>query len=227
MYTNVDGVSTSIFENTAAQPSAPRVAVYVDGLNLYHGLKAAGWRRYYWLDLRRLAENLLRPGQTLTAVRYFTARFAPSRADPMQHIRQDTYLQALATWPDLSIHYGYHQPKRTTCAQCGASSETYEEKMTDVNIAIAMLADAQDNAFERAIVISADADLAGPIGAVRNRYASKQVIVAFPPQRASKHLRQVATAAFTIGRKVISDSQFPDRVVNYDGYYITRPARWR
>lgn len=76
----------------------------------------------------------------------------------MQHIRQDTYLQALATLPDLSIHYGYHQPKRTICAQCGARLETYEEKMTDVNIAIAMLADAQDNAYDRAIVISAAAE---------------------------------------------------------------------
>jgi hypothetical protein len=59
-----------------------RVAVYVDGRNLYYGLKSRGWRRYYWLDLRRLAENLLRPSQRLTAVRYFTARFEPQADDP-------------------------------------------------------------------------------------------------------------------------------------------------
>lgn len=227
MYTDFDGVSTAGYGDAAIQSSAQRVAVYVDGLNLYYGLKAAGWRRYYWLDLRRLAENLLRPGQALTAVRYFTARFSPSSADPMQHIRQDTYLQALATLPDLSIHYGYHQPKVTTCSQCGAILETYEEKMTDVNIAIAMLADAQDNAYDRAIVISADADLAGPVGAIRNRYANKQVIVAFPPKRISNHLRQVATAAFTVGRRVISSSQLPDIIANPDGYAIARPPRWR
>ena len=28
-----------------------RVAVYVDGFNLYYGLRSKGWRRYYWLDL--------------------------------------------------------------------------------------------------------------------------------------------------------------------------------
>lgn len=209
------------------QSSAQRVAVYVDGLNLYYGLKASGWQRYYWLDLRRLAENLLRPGQALTAVRYFTARFAPSSADPMQHIRQDTYLQALATLPDLSIHYGYHQPKDTTCAQCGAILETYEEKMTDVNIAVALLNDAQDNLFDKAYLISADADLAGPVAAVSHRYSHKPVVVAFPPKRASKHLRQVATAAFTVGRRVISSSQFPDIIANPDGYAIAKPPRWR
>ena len=40
-----------------------RVAVYVDGFNLYYGLRSKGWRRYYWLDLRSLSEQLLRPGQ--------------------------------------------------------------------------------------------------------------------------------------------------------------------
>ena len=32
-----------------------RVSVYVDGFNLYYGLRARGWRRYYWLDLRSMA----------------------------------------------------------------------------------------------------------------------------------------------------------------------------
>ena len=59
-----------------------RVAVYVDGLNLYYGLREAGFQRYYWLDLWRLAATLLRRDQTLIAVRYFTAKFAPDPAIP-------------------------------------------------------------------------------------------------------------------------------------------------
>ena len=74
---------------------------YVDGFNLYYGLKSKGWQRYYWLDVRHLAENLLRPGQSLEAVRYFTARIRPQPNDPGKPARQDTYLQALATLPEL------------------------------------------------------------------------------------------------------------------------------
>ena len=59
-----------------------RVIAYIDGFNLYYGLRAAGWRRYYRLDLRRLAENLLRPGQTLATVRYFSARVQREPAAP-------------------------------------------------------------------------------------------------------------------------------------------------
>ena len=197
--------------------SSHRVVVYVDGLNLYYGLKSAGFRRYYWLDLWRLAQSMLRRGQSLAAVKYFTAKFAPDPADPGRHIRQDAYLQALDTLPDLSIQYGYHLPKARGCPQCGATISTYEEKMTDVNIAVALLNDAQDNLFDTAIVISADSDLSGPISSVRSRYANKPILVAFPPKRASKELRRVASGSFHIGRDVLRRNQLPDPVVKPDG----------
>ena len=204
-----------------------RVTVYIDGLNLYYGLKSKGWRRYYWLDLRRLAVNLLRPGQRLVAVRYFTARVSSQADDPDKPARQNTYLEALATLPYLHIHYGHHLLKSITCLNCGTTWTTYEEKMTDVNIAVELLGDAQDDAFDTAIIISADSDLTGPVSAVRQRYPKKRVIVVLPPNRSSFQLRETATASFIIGRKVLKDSQLPDRVVKTNGCILTRPPSWR
>lgn len=212
----------------AAADSSParRVAAYVDGLNLYYGLKSRNWRRYYWLDLRRLAVNLLRPGQMLTMVRYFTARVEPQYDDPERHIRQDTYLQALATLPDLTIQYGYHLPKNVTCQRCGATRKTFEEKMTDVNIAVALLRDAMRDVFDTAIVISADSDLTGPIDTVLYDHPEKRVVVAFPPKRSSATLSNRATASFTLGRRLVSDSQLPPQVVKPNGYVLYKPSRW-
>jgi len=51
-----------------------RVCVYVDGFNLYFGLKSKGWRRHYWLDLATLSSALLKPSQQLKTVHYFTSR---------------------------------------------------------------------------------------------------------------------------------------------------------
>ena len=68
--------------------SKERVAVYVDGFNLFYGMRAMGQRRYYWLNLRKLAENLLRRNQSLALVRYFTARLYPDNHDPDNVIRQ-------------------------------------------------------------------------------------------------------------------------------------------
>lgn len=60
-----------------------RVICYVDGFNLYFGLRDSRLRRYYWLNVRRLAENLLRPHQSLVETKYFTARISGAmRGDP-------------------------------------------------------------------------------------------------------------------------------------------------
>ena len=42
-----------------------RVITYIDGFNLYFGLKTKGWKRYYWLDLQKLTMNLLKVNQKL------------------------------------------------------------------------------------------------------------------------------------------------------------------
>ena len=121
-------MSTSTADIPDEVPPPHRVAVYVDGLNLYHGLKSRSWRRYYWLNLRRLAERLLRPDQSLVVVRYFTARFVPRPDDPDQPLRQDTYLKALETLPDLTIQHGYHLPKTGTCRRCGSNMGNLRRK---------------------------------------------------------------------------------------------------
>ena len=203
-----------------------RAAVYIDGLNLYHGLRDKGWRRYYWLDVRRLAERLLTDGQTLARVRYFTARVSAEPGDPDKPRRQNAWLEALAALPDLSIHYGYFMPRERRCPECGTVRRSYEEKMTDVNIAVEMLGDAADDAFDTAILVSADGDLVGPVRAVRERHG-KRVVVAFPPGRESRHLRREADAALTIGRAITRRSQLPDRVRVADGRTVERPERWR
>ena len=204
-----------------------RVAVYIDGFNLYYGLKSRGWRRYYWLDVRKLAQTLLRPNQTLAFVRYFTARVSGRPGDPDKPRRQDAYLKALDTLPDVSTHYGYFMPKRETCRNCGESWQTYEEKRTDVNIAAELFGDAQDDAFDIAMIISADSDLASIIHSTRRRHRRKQFLAAFPPGRHSSELRKAARKAFVIGEEVLRSSQLPERITLPGGHALERPLRWK
>lgn len=204
-----------------------RVTVYIDGFNLYYGLRADNLQRYYWLDVRKLSENLLLPGQILVGVRYFTARVHYDPRNPGRSQRQNTFLDATGTLNDVHIHFGYYLPKRGSCSRCGLTWQTYEEKMTDVNIAVELLGDAQDDVFDTAIIVSGDSDLAGPVEAVRMRYPDRRVVVAFPPRRVSKQLRNLATSSFVIGRKKLKDSQLPGRISTATGYVLTRPSSWR
>lgn len=201
-----------------------RVAVYVDGFNLYYGLKSKGWRRFYWLDIRALSENLMRESQRVVGVRYFTARITGRQQGKKK--RQSTYLEAIDARGGVKLHFGHYLAKPRECHRCGLRWMVYEEKMTDVNVAVELLGDAQDDVFDTAIVLSADSDLAGPVEAVLGRYADKRVIAVFPPGRRSDRLRRAASASFTLGRKVLKDSQLPDEVVKRDGFVLRRPERW-
>ncbi len=42
-----------------------RVIAYVDGYNLYYGLREKGWKRFYWLNIQALVGHLLKPDQEL------------------------------------------------------------------------------------------------------------------------------------------------------------------
>lgn len=46
-----------------------RVIAYIDGHNLYHGMREAGLLTSRWLDLRAMCETLLKPDQQLELAR--------------------------------------------------------------------------------------------------------------------------------------------------------------
>ena len=201
-----------------------RVITYIDGFNLYFGLRSSGWQRYYWLNLQLLSINLLKPKQQLIYTKYFTSRIA-NPTD--KRIRQNTYLETLATLQDFSITYGKYQHNPHTCPKCGNIEIIPSEKMTDVNIAVELLGDAYEDKFDTALLISADSDLTTPIVKVRQLFPNKRVISIFPPNRASRELTKVATAYFNLGRGVISSSLFPTEVKKADGYVLKCPVKWR
>lgn len=201
-----------------------RVIAYVDGYNLYYGLRHKRWKRFYWLNIRRLAQTMLRPNQTLVATRYFTTR-VPHPASKRR--RQQTYLEALGTLPDFEIQYGHFLPGTHSCPHCGKPHQTHFEKMTDVNIAVALLTDAYQDKFDLALLISADSDLVGPVRAVRELFRGKFVIVAFPPKRFSVALKQAANAQLHIGHNELAKSLFPAEIVKPDGFVLRRPIEWQ
>ncbi|MGH3329395.1 MAG: NYN domain-containing protein [Streptomycetales bacterium] len=201
-----------------------RVVAYVDGFNLYHGLKAKHARKYLWLDLEALARKLLKPGQQLASVRYFTASV---RADPPALARQSAYLGALGTHTDIEIILGRFQQKTASCRSCGSNWITYEEKETDVSIAVSLIEDGVNDRFDTALLISADSDLCPAVHALKRLRPQVRVIAAFPPQRRSDDLRRSCDASFTIGHANLRQSLLPDVVARADGYKYRRPARWR
>ena len=203
--------------------------IYVDGFNLYFGcLRGTPYR---WLDIGKLCSLLLRSYEVKN-IRYFTA-LADSRRDNQQrHQRHLTYLRALRTIPNLSIHYGFFLRRDVIMRVANPppdGPETVvvtraEEKGTDVNLASYLLLDAFDSAGDVAVVISNDSDLATPMSIVRERFGVTVGILNPHPNR-SRTLATVADFYRPIRRGPLSASQFPDRMQDAAGTF-TKPNGW-
>jgi uncharacterized LabA/DUF88 family protein len=202
------------------------VIAYVDGFNLYHGLHDKYRRRYLWLDLEHVVQRL-RPSDRIVAIRYFTALV---RDDPSALARQRTYLDALRVHRGGSVEVvlGRYQSKTLSCRQCGSSWTSYEEKETDVNIAVSIVADAAAGASDLALIISADSDLCPAIRTARSLNRRRGMIAAFPPRRSSFEIRSLIRGAFTVAAVDLRNSLLPDTVNDpATGRMYKRPSKWR
>ena len=190
-------------------PKKERVIVYVDGFNLYFGMLEAGFLNCKWLNINKLANNLLQINQELVEIKYFTSRVSNN---PDKQKRQTTYIEALES-VGIKIFYGHYQSDTTECRQCGNIWPTFHEKMTDVNIATQMMIDAFQDRYDMAMLISGDSDLVPPIKAIHELFKNKRVFVAFPPKRHNSSVALVAKGSMMIGRKKLVDSLFDNEVV--------------
>jgi uncharacterized LabA/DUF88 family protein len=156
-----------------------RTNLYVDGFNLYYG--AAKHTHLKWVNVIALAEAVL-PGLQVNRTRYFTAMVKSSPADPQQAQRQQTYIRALLTLPNLTVHYGRYQNTKVTARLCQPPPDTVrvhktEEKGTDVNIATYMLVDAFRNDCDQLVVVTNDSDLAEPIRIINFELNLKVIVL--------------------------------------------------
>ncbi|MEO5707146.1 MAG: NYN domain-containing protein [Alteraurantiacibacter sp.] len=156
-----------------------RVIVYIDGFNLYHAIDDLGQSHLKWLNLRALAESLLRTGEQVKLVRYFSA-YATWKTDA--YARHRDYVAALKA-QGVETNMASFKKKPRRCFSCGAQWFGHEEKETDVNIAVQMVADALTGEVDRLILISADTDLAPPIRTIAQLAPQCEVFVATPPKR--------------------------------------------
>jgi len=114
--------------------------VYVDGFNLYYG--AVKGTPHKWLNILSLCQKLL-PRNKILKIKYFTALVTARPGDPGQPSRQQIYLRALRTIPDLDIIYGHFLEHSVRLPLVNGLSGKIqyaqvmktEEKGSDVNLA--------------------------------------------------------------------------------------------
>jgi uncharacterized LabA/DUF88 family protein len=206
-----------------------RLNIYFDGFNFYYGCVKGTLHR--WLDLGKLCRMTL-PEHQIHRIRYFTAR-VKSWDDAGQPQRQLTYLRALLTIPNLSIHYGHFTVQKKwqrlvapppPPASHMARVWIPEEKGSDVNLATHLLIDRYEGDYDAAVIVSNDSDLLLPIEMIRARL-NLEVGVINPYKDARPSLQQAADFYRTCSEGALNACHFPPVLQDAHGE-ITKPDSW-
>ena len=231
-----------------------KVALYVDGFNFYYGVtnhyRSGREKRGYslsglcWTAFRAMVErHFLQADETLAHVRYFTAPVTAAvetTGRPGEQNRYELWMKAVRTITGIEVISGFYKPHG---AEPGQSAKSRDEKQTDVNLAVELLLDGLAGVYERAIVLSGDADeIPSIIAAAYRLPQARRVLVLLPPaQNLEDWKKRYCEAAFAakartelhrtcpnhVEARVLTESQLANSLLHYELPDVSCPPYWR
>jgi hypothetical protein len=217
----------------------PRTIVYIDGYNWYHAVfkHHPEWK---WLNLESFFKAL-RPREGVVAVKLFSAMVDMHNPLSEAYQRQLRYFDALRTLPSVKIILGLFQNREVSCrVDCGQPviEKKYtvpEEKKTDVNIAVEMMADALTGGCDHLCVISGDSDVQPVIEWIAKQRKDLKLTVyipAIPREQAKRRLDYYRTKGLDVECDFLPLGNLPHHqlkpVVQLgNGKVAVRPSIWK
>ncbi len=210
------------------------VMAFVDGFNLYHALdKRDAWgdkpfQGYKWLNYWALCERYVAPGDALAAVYWFTAYVPWKSSSGKAKKARHRILVAANRNLGVLVEWGRFRPVSRRCrAFCGVEYRTYEEKRTDVKIALHIQKLAYERAYTKGILISGDSDLVPAVEIAASIDPDIRFLNVLPVGQNSAELSRIKHAVqIHMTRGDLSASRLPDRVVLASGAELRCPKEW-
>jgi uncharacterized LabA/DUF88 family protein len=209
-----------------------RLAFLIDGFNVYHSIieleRNRGFRSK-WLDLYKLCDSyshLFGKEARLKSVYYFSAiALHLQNENPGRIKRHRIYIKCLED-SGVKIELARFKKKSVYCKECSKRFTAYEEKETDVAIAVKVFELFSKNLYDTIIIMSGDTDLSPVIQSCKNIFPDKEVVFAFPYARKNKELIKLAPKSFSVNPKTYLKHQFPNSYVLSNGQKIFKPKNW-
>jgi len=157
----------------------PRAAFYVDGFNLYHPLCELNKPHLKWVGLWALGERICEDrGHKLVSVTYCTAY---QNGDAAKKERHKKYIEALEHFGVETVFGHYITVPLERCNSCIEAGEKQNEKQTDINLALSVFADAMNDKFDWAYLLSADSDQTATAKFLKTSFPDKKLVTVSPP----------------------------------------------
>lgn len=167
-----------------------RVVAYIDGFNLYHSIDRYLWDEYKWISYRKMVENYIWPEDILENIFLFTAdpRWKKNKEKHTLFMKVQALFNGVriinGNYSEVTRHFLWRKmnivdPYDKSIIRWVVVKpdefyySTYEEKQTDVNIALYILEWAFKDYYDKAIIFSWDSDIAPSVAMAKRHYPNK------------------------------------------------------
>jgi uncharacterized LabA/DUF88 family protein len=210
-----------------------RTAFLVDGFNLYHSLKVASKHargaRTRWLNLRSLCSSYLHAighNAQITEIVYFSAlAIHLELTNPGITKRHKDYIGCLQN-SGVTVELNRFKRKDITCPACHSEFVRYEEKETDVALAVRLIELLLHDSCDTVVLVTGDTDVAPAVRTSKILFPQKQICFLFPYRRHNVELVQIADLYFDVKIRQYLKHQFPDPYACRDGSVVPKPPKW-
>lgn len=174
-------------ESVDKLPLSVRAAIYIDGFNLYYPIHESGMHQLKWANLWKLGELICEPHKASLVKAVFCT--ALPKHYPEKHDRHVTF-NAAQRANGVVVVPGHHM----------FDGEKWNEKQTDINVALSLIMDGVDDVYDIAILLSADSDQAATARVFSERFPDKKLLAVSPPNRpVSDKVKPHVWKSFTLG----------------------------
>jgi len=186
-----------------------RIMVFIDGANLYMGIKY-GLKQDRMMKVDDLAQKLV-GNRELVRIYYYNTP-SPSQ-DPEEQKANQKFLAKLGWIDNLQIRLGRILPRTYVieCPKCKEKVEyrTHTQKGVDTRIAVDMVTLAVSDAYDIAILVSGDSDLAEAVNFIREHTHKKVENACVPDKGWGKTLREASDKRISLTFDYIKDCLLP------------------
>lgn len=218
-----------------------RVVVFIDGFNLYHAVQNNFSPRYKWCNLRKLVTQFIDvETDVIKQIYFFTAYCTWDKGKLKRH---KDYVKILREYCGVYSVFGkYRRVKRGFSRPMPIfkivprflkpliqklTYLTYEEKETDVNMALKIVELGFLNQYDHAIILSGDSDLIGAIKTIRRNFPDKKFTNLLPIKAKGWILQKASDNRHQIEASHFHNALLPDEITLRSGEIIQMPEKYQ
>jgi len=126
----------------------------------------------------------------------------------------------------VSVVLSRFKKKQIPCGHCGQKIKRYEEKETDVALAVKLMELLVTDQCDTAMLMTGDTDIVPAVHAAQNLFPQKTIGFLLPYKRHNQELAKLVSLHIEIKKEAYARHQFPDPFVTPNGKSLSKPATW-